>query len=94
MRSTDVDKLKQMVGRPVRYGGRSLRILDVIDDPPMLVLADGAETRRIQGNAMGEAHRRVPATIEIPLSDPDTGEPDPRLSDILIGSAREPGRQP
>lgn len=84
MISNDFDSLKRMVGRPVSYRGRSLRILDVIDDPPMLVLADDSDTRRIQGNAMGEARRRVPGTVEIPLEDPATGEPDPRLSEVFL----------
>lgn len=60
--------LRHLIGARVRHQNRLYEILEVLDDdPPSLVLQDTHHTT-IQPDQHGEAHRRVPETVTIPLT--------------------------
>jgi hypothetical protein len=61
-------RLRELIGRLARYQGRLYEIIEILeDDPPSLVLQDRAHTT-IQADQHGEAHRRVPEVITLPMS--------------------------
>lgn len=66
---TDIaSRLQTLIGRRARYQGELYEIFEVLEnDPPALVLQNVAHTR-IQADQHGEAHRRVPETVTVPLA--------------------------
>jgi hypothetical protein len=60
--------LRNLIGRHARYQGELYEILEILDeDPPSLVLQNVAHTT-IQADQHGEAHRRVPEIVTVPLA--------------------------
>ncbi len=69
--SAIVDSLRKLVGREVHYDEKLHEIIEVLPDGPDLVLLEREEDH-IQPTQFGDAHRRVPTTITIPvISAPD-----------------------
>lgn len=67
-RSSADKGLRSLIGRRARYQGQLYEILEVLqDEPPALVLQNCSHTT-IQADQHGEAHRRVPETVTIPLA--------------------------
>lgn len=59
--------LHHLIGARARYRDRLFEVLEVLeDDPPALVLQNARQTT-IQPDQHGEAHRRVPETVTLPL---------------------------
>lgn len=59
--------IQGLIGKRARYQGGIYEILEILaDDPPMLVLQDSGHTT-IQPDQYGEAHRRVPQTVTVPV---------------------------
>lgn len=59
---------RDLLGRTVDYRGRTCRAVELLDDPPALILQDEASgTTDMQANQHGEAHRRVPRTYTVAL---------------------------
>jgi len=73
----DLDHLRSLIGRRVRYAGEPYRIADVLPEGPSLVLEHQA-LDRIQDDLQGRAYRRVPQTLGLRLLD-DEGA----LSELL-----------
>ena len=60
--------LRGLIGRRARYQGELYEILEILDDePPSLVLQNCNHTT-IQADQHGEAHRRVPEIVTVPLA--------------------------
>jgi hypothetical protein len=60
--------LRGLIGRLARYQGEVYEILEILeDDPPSLVLQNCAHTT-IQADQHGDAHRRVPEIVTLPLA--------------------------
>lgn len=68
-----LDQMKQLLGRKVRYQGRVLCVVDVLVEEGSIVLEDEDAARNIQANQFGEAGRRAPTPLTIPVFD-HTGE--------------------
>lgn len=57
-----------LIGRRARYQGELYEVLEILkDERPALVLQNCSHTT-IQPDQHGEAHRRVPETITVPLA--------------------------
>jgi hypothetical protein len=60
--------LHHLIGARARYQNKLYEVLEILDDdPPALVLQNTQHTT-IQPDQHGEAHRRVPETITVPLA--------------------------
>lgn len=77
-----VEYLRELIGLKVRHQGSQWEIIEILEDGPALVLRDCEMHTVIQADQHGEAHRRVPSTITIPLFDQDGNELNPALLDL------------
>jgi hypothetical protein len=60
--------LHRLIGARARYQNQLYEVLEILeDDPPALVLQNMHHTT-IQPDQHGEAHRRVPETVTVPLA--------------------------
>lgn len=65
---TSGNHLHHLIGARARYHNELYEVLEVLDDdPPSLVLQNCRHTT-IQPDQHGEAHRRVPETVTVPLA--------------------------
>lgn len=62
----DLDHLRSLIGRQVRYAGEPYRVADVLPEGPSLVL-EHQDLDRIQDDLQGRAYRRVPQTLSLQL---------------------------
>lgn len=62
-----IDRLRAAIGRRALLDDEAWRLRDVLSEGPVLVL-ESLSARSVQSSAYGEAHRRVPRTLEIDLS--------------------------
>ncbi|WP_159433003.1 hypothetical protein [Thiohalospira halophila] len=58
---------RDLLGRTVDYRGRTCRVVELLDDPPALILQDEGSGTEMQANQHGEAHRRVPRNYTVAL---------------------------
>ena len=63
----DIEQLRSLIGRSVDYYGIRCTIIEVIEDDLALVLEACHKYTTIQPDQHGEAHRRVPTTITVPV---------------------------
>ena len=69
MAGTDskIDYLRNLIGVRARYHGALFEIIEVLEDGPSLVLQDCEKHTTIQADQHGEARRRVPLTMTLPI---------------------------
>jgi len=68
--------LRKLIGRRARHQGRLYEILEILlEDVPTLVLKS-CDASKIQADQHGDAHRRVPETVEITIPLTDNGNVD------------------
>lgn len=79
-----VANLHNLIGHEVRYQGRTCRIIEVIEDIPALILQQQQPNASIQPDQHGEARRKVPDTITLPVIDRESGALHPAFSDLNI----------
>ena len=77
-----VQRLRDLIGLRVRYQDQDWQIIEVLEDGPSLVLQDCTTHTVIQPDQHGEAHRRVPNTLTIPLLAADKKELNPIFLDL------------
>lgn len=73
-----LEQLRGMIGINIFYNNRPCQVIEVLEDGPSLVLQYFENS--IQKNQHGDAHRRVPETICIPILSKDKKE----LSDLFL----------
>ena len=78
-------QLRGMIGQKVRFKGRQCHIVEVLEQSTELVLEELESSKQIQANQHGDAHRRVPVTIIVPVlsSDKTSLHPDFLLIDLI-----------
>lgn len=78
-------RLRALIGTRLRHQGQSCRIIEVVEPGPMLILQCENTNGVIQANQYGDATRRVPKTISIPVLSEDGSEyhPEFRLLGLL-----------
>lgn len=85
----DIERLPQrlrgLIGTRLRHQGQSCRIIEVVEPGPMLIVQCENTNGVIQANQYGDATRRVPKTISIPVLSEDGSEyhPEFRLLGLL-----------
>lgn len=79
----DIERLPQrlrgLIGTRLRHQGQSCRIIEVVEPGPMLILLCENTNGVIQANQYGDATRRVPKTISIPVLSEDGSEYHPEF---------------
>ena len=85
----DIERLPQrlrgLIGTRLRHQGQSCRIIEVVEPGPMLIVQCENTNGVIQANQYGDATRRVPKTISIPVLSEDGSDyhPEFRLLGLL-----------
>ncbi len=86
----DIEHLRGLLGHSVRYQGVKCTIIEVLENDPSLVLEACHSQTIIQPDQHGEAHRRVPCTITVPILNKNRSEFTPAFLDLNIRDI-EPG---
>ena len=69
--NNDMTRLRSLIGVQVRYQNRLCQVIEILEDEPALILQELDQRSTIQPDQHGEAHRRVPPTITVPVLDKD-----------------------
>jgi len=80
----DIEQLRNLIGRKALYQGTRCTVIEVLENGPVLVLEACHQVTTIQPDQMGEAHRRVPHTISIPLLNKNKTEFSPAFLELEI----------
>lgn len=72
-----LNQLRGMIGTRVMYRGEGYQVIEVLEQGTELVLLKLERATMIQKNQHGDAHRRVPHTIAIPVLTADKTELHP-----------------
>lgn len=80
----DIEQLRGLIGRSVDYYGTRCTVIEVLEDHPALVLEACHKHTTIQPDQHGEAHRRVPTTITVPILTKTGNEYAPGFLDLNL----------
>jgi hypothetical protein len=83
-KKTNVSHLRDFIGTRARYQGSLYEIIEILEDGPSLVLQNCDEHTTIQADQLGEAHRRVPETMTLPVTLSGTGEIDTKSVGLVL----------
>ncbi|MCF6323725.1 MAG: hypothetical protein L3J89_05290 [Gammaproteobacteria bacterium] len=64
---SDIESLRSAIGQRVRFQNVVFEIIEILEDGPSFVLQNCEEHTSIQPDQHGEAHRRVPQTMTLPV---------------------------
>ena len=70
-------QLRGMIGLTVLHQGEDYQVIEVLEQSTELVLMRLQHTTMIQADQHGDAHRRVPHTVTIPVLTADRAELHP-----------------
>ncbi len=65
----NLNQLQSLIGHHVDFEGQTCRVIEILEDGPSLILQAADEVTTIQPDQHGEAHRRVPSTVTVPIID-------------------------
>jgi hypothetical protein len=82
--TANVDRLRNLIGREVDYEGRRCTIIEVLEEGPHVILQHQEVNITIQPDQHGEAHRKVPRTITLPVIDSEGGGFHPAFNDLHL----------
>lgn len=68
---TQIEQLRSLIGARILHHDQEYRLVEVIDDGPCILLQYTGPQTIIQADQHGNAHRRVPETLMVPLYAPD-----------------------
>ncbi len=71
--TSDIEILRDAIGQRVRFHNVVYEIIEILEDGPALVLQDCEQHTSIQPDQHGEAHRRVPQTLTLPVLTTEDG---------------------
>ncbi len=78
-----IERLRGFIGREVQYNGKVCRIIEILEDDGLsLILQHTEQLTHIQPDQHGEAHRRVPTTITIPVLDDEGNNYSPAFKKL------------
>lgn len=77
----DMQSLRRVLGAMVNYKGSQCEVIEVLEDGPAIVLRCLGGDCPIQGDMHGEAHRRTPSMITLPVYLDD--EPNPFIARLI-----------
>jgi len=79
------DTLRKLIGYEVSHEGQPCKIIEILEDDVLTVILQRDEQQTtIQADQHGEAHRKVPSTITLPVIDRDSGEFHPAFDNLNI----------
>lgn len=87
---TDESKLCELrttIGSVVDYKGHRCEIIEILEDGPYLVLRCIEDDNIIQPNQFGEAHRRAPETLTVPVFNKGTSDFNPFIARLIERAA-------
>jgi hypothetical protein len=84
-----LQQLRGMVGAELRYQGMRCILVDVLDEPPVLVLRPVDAAPVIQADNFGKPMRHAPQLFELPVFGADGRSLSPELQ--LISAPGDPG---
>ena len=62
-----LENLRTMIGSSVKFENNDYKLIELLEDELAIVLEACHKYTDIQPDQMGEAHRRVPRTVTIPV---------------------------
>lgn len=86
----EIERLRAMIGRQVRYQGLPCVMLEVLSDPPMVVLRPIGAEPVIQADTFGKAVRHAPPLFELPVYAPDGASLSAELQMISLPEENPP----
>lgn len=66
-----MEQLRRLIGSRVKYDDSLCEVIEILEDGPALILQYIEEHMVIQADQHGEAHRRVPTTVTVPILNAD-----------------------
>lgn len=78
-------KLRGLIGTRLQHQGQACRIIEVVEPGPILILQCENTDGVIQANQYGDATRRVPRTISVPVLSEDGSELHPEFRLLGLG---------
>jgi hypothetical protein len=66
-----LERLRALVGRELRYQGMRCVLVEVLDEPPMVVVRPIDAAPVIQADSFGNPIRHAPQLFELPVFAPD-----------------------
>jgi hypothetical protein len=66
-----LERLRALVGTELRYQGMACTLVELLDDPPVLVLRPLGSEPVIQADNFGKPMRHAPLLFELPVFAPD-----------------------
>jgi len=82
--TVNVNTLRNLIGQEVHYEGRLCMIIEIVEDIPAVILQHHEPSTTIQADQHGEAHRKVPRTVTLPVIDEEGGGYHPAFCDLDI----------
>lgn len=77
-----LEVLRASIGRQTAIKGRHCQLVEILEDGPEVVLQCIEKRSVIQPDQYGEAHRRVPEIITVPVFDADGDSVNPFLIEL------------
>jgi len=85
-----MDSLRNLIGQEVSHEGMSCKIIEIIEDDILAVILQHHDHQTsIQADQHGEAHRKVPSTITLPVIDRESGNFHPAFSNLKLSHPRQ-----
>jgi len=85
-----LEQLKSLVGTELRYQGLRCTLVEVVDDPPMVVLRPVDAEPVIQPDKFGNPSRHAPPLYELPVFAPDGYSPSAELKLVTVPGTTPP----
>lgn len=79
-----LERLRSLVGRELRYQGMRCTLVEVLDEPPVVVLRPIGAEPVIQADNFGTPMRHAPPLFELPVFAPDGRSPSQELKMISV----------
>lgn len=77
-------QLRGLIGQCVSFHGVACRVIEVLEDGPMVVLQDAERNTDIQDNLYGEPSRQVPRVYQVPVWDDREGALHPDFGELTL----------
>lgn len=77
-------RLRSLVGRELRYQGMRCTLIEVLDEPPVVVLRPLGAEPVIQADNFGNPMRHAPQLFELPVFGPDGITPSQEVKLISV----------
>lgn len=84
-----LDRLRALLGSELHYQGMRCTLVEVLDEPPMIVLRPIGADPVIQADNFGQPMRHAPQLIELPVCGPDGVTPSAEIQLVSVPAGPE-----